>query len=77
MNYESGGSKDKKHSSFLQKFSDGILIEVAVCIFAGLVWLAFSGGTWGIVIALILGSLLALIFWANLTENSQSQESND
>jgi fatty acid desaturase len=77
MNYESGGSKDKKKSSFLQNFADSILIEFAFWIFAGLVWIAFYGGTWGIVISLILGSFLALIFWGDLPNKSQHQENND
>jgi hypothetical protein len=79
MNYESGGSKRKENTSFLEKLVDGILIEFAFWIIAGLLLLAFYGGVIGIIIALISGGFLALIFWAERPSKNSPQppESKD
>lgn len=73
MNYESGGSKNKQNSTFFEC----IIVEFAVWIFVGLLWLAFCGGIWGLVISLILGGLLALLLWSSRQNTNQAQEKND
>ncbi len=79
MNYESGGSNSKDHSTFLEKLVNSILFEFVFWIFAGLLLLATYGGVWGIVIAVVLGGFLALVYLSNRTNNNkpQSNERNN
>ncbi len=58
---------NKHNSSLLERlgmgFAAGVLMEFAFWIFAGLLWIAFSGGVWGIVIALALAGCVVFVWW--------------
>lgn len=76
-------SSNKQKSSLLERlgmgFAAGVLAEFAFWIFAGLLWVAYSGGVWGIVIALVLAVCVAFILWdiQKIDTPTQSEERND